>query len=151
MKIMKLVLVIVIVIVLFGADMKAKNSKLPKNLGVSHGRLSELPNSPNGVSTQTSQTDKLVDVLKYKEDGKITRVKIKEICIDFGNAKLEAENEFYMRFVFTTGKMKYNDDVEFFFDDEKEVVHYRSNSRVGYSDMGLNKERYLKIVDSYTN
>ena len=56
-----------------------------------------------------------------------------------------------MRFIFTSGKMKYNDDVEFLFDDANELVHYRSNSRVGYSDMGLNKERYLKIVDLYTN
>ncbi|MGB3368236.1 MAG: DUF1499 domain-containing protein [Acidaminobacteraceae bacterium] len=148
---MKFVLALAIVIVLFGADMKLKNSKLPKKLGVSNGRLSELPNSPNGVSTQTSQTNKLVDVLKYKEDGKITREKIKKICMDFANSKLEAENDFYMRFVFTTEKMKYKDDVEFLFDDENKVVHYRSNSRVGYSDMGLNMERYLKIVDSYTN
>lgn len=151
MKIMKFLLVIAVVVLLFGADMKVKNSKLPKNLGVNNARLSELPNSPNGVSTQTSQLDKLVDVLKYKDDGETTRDKIKEICIDFGNSKLEAENDFYMRFVFTTGKMKYNDDVEFFFDDKNQVVHYRSNSRVGYSDMGLNKERYLKIVESYSN
>ena len=148
---MKFILVIAIVVILFGADMRSKNLKLPKKLGVSHGRLSELPNSPNGVSTQTAQADKLVDVLKYKEDCEVTRSKIKEICLSFGNATLEAENEFYMRFVFTSGKMKYNDDVEFFFDDEKKIIHYRSNSRVGYSDMGLNKERYLKIVDAYMN
>lgn len=148
---MKFILVIAVIIVILGTAMMLKNSKLPKNLGVDNGKLSELPNSPNGVSSQTSQADKLVDAIKYKASADLTREKIKESCIEFANAKLEEENESYMRFVFTTGKMKYNDDVEFFFDDKNELVHYRSNSRVGYSDMGLNKERYLKIVESYAN
>lgn len=151
MKIMKFVLIFLAIVLIAALSMMMKNTKEPSDLGIKSGKLSELPNSPNGVSTQTSQEDKLVDVLKYKSDGEITRKEIKEVCIDFGNARLEDENDNYMRFVFTSGKMKYNDDVEFYFDDENEIVHYRSNSRVGYSDMGLNKERYLKIVDSYTN
>lgn len=39
--------------------------------------------------------------------------------------------------------------VEFYFDKEKELIHFKSGSRIGYSDMGLNKERYEKIRKMY--
>jgi uncharacterized protein (DUF1499 family) len=45
--------------------------------------------------------------------------------------------------------MRYRDDVEFWLDTESQQVHYRSSSRAGYSDMGLNRKRYNKIAELY--
>jgi uncharacterized protein (DUF1499 family) len=37
------------------------------------------------------------------------------------------------------------DDVEFYFDDRKKIIHVKSASRVGYSDLGANRRRIEKI------
>lgn len=68
---------------------------------------------------------------------------------DYGNAKIIKNEKNYVYVVFTTGKMKYHDDVEFYFDESEKLIHFRSASRVGYSDMGLNRERYTKLREVY--
>jgi uncharacterized protein (DUF1499 family) len=45
--------------------------------------------------------------------------------------------------------MRFHDDLEFYFDDENKFVHFRSSSRIGYSDMGLNRARYKSLMESY--
>lgn len=40
---------------------------------------------------------------------------------------------------------RYVDDVEFYIDDEKKLIHYRSSSRLGYYDVGVNRRRMEKI------
>ncbi|MBQ8062810.1 MAG: DUF1499 domain-containing protein, partial [Clostridia bacterium] len=44
---------------------------------------------------------------------------------------------------------KFRDDVEFYFDDETQQVEYRSSSRLGVGDMGVNKERYRIISQAF--
>jgi uncharacterized protein (DUF1499 family) len=41
--------------------------------------------------------------------------------------------------------MGYVDDVEFLAAPEQNIVHVRSASRLGYSDMGVNRERIETI------
>jgi uncharacterized protein (DUF1499 family) len=41
------------------------------------------------------------------------------------------------------------DDVEFLFDDDTTIVHFRSASRSGYSDMGVNRQRMTAIGEAY--
>ena len=51
--------------------------------------------------------------------------------------------------IFITPVMRFRDDVEFLLDEEAQVVHVRSASRVGHSDMGLNRRRYEAIRQHY--
>jgi uncharacterized protein (DUF1499 family) len=37
------------------------------------------------------------------------------------------------------------DDVEFVFDDESKTIHFRSASRIGYGDYGVNRDRMEAI------
>ena len=45
--------------------------------------------------------------------------------------------------------MGYKDDIEFYFDDTSNVVQFRSDSRDGYLDMGVNRKRYDEIKNRY--
>lgn len=56
-------------------------------------------------------------------------------------AKLIISNNKYAHFEFTSPVMGYIDDVEFLLDNRKQEIHFRSSSRVGYSDMGANRKR----------
>jgi uncharacterized protein (DUF1499 family) len=38
--------------------------------------------------------------------------------------------------------------VEFFVDDKSSVVQFRSASRVGHSDLGINRKRMNQVVES---
>ena len=62
---------------------------------------------------------------------------------------MNIEEQKYFHAVSTTITMKYHDDLEFYFDEQAGLVHFRSASRVGYSDRGLNRERYNRLIDLY--
>jgi uncharacterized protein (DUF1499 family) len=130
-----------------GGYMVIQNNKMP-SLGMDEGKLKPLGSKPNGVSSQI-EGEKSVESIPFAGDLETTKVLIKKACEEYGPSKLIEESTNYMYVVFTTGTMKYKDDVEFYFDEDNEVIQYRSESRVGYSDMGLNKERYEAIVKIY--
>jgi uncharacterized protein (DUF1499 family) len=129
--------------------MVIKNNLTPKNLGVNNGKLVKMPNKPNAVSSQTDEKDKKVEALEFKGNLKDSKENIIKAIENYGDAKIIKNENDYIYAVFTTGKMKYHDDVEFYFDDREKLIHFRSASRIGYSDMGLNRERYNKLRDVY--
>jgi uncharacterized protein (DUF1499 family) len=51
----------------------------------------------------------------------------------------------YLYAEFTSSLMGYVDDVEFLAAPEQNIVHVRSASRLGYSDMGVNRARVETI------
>jgi uncharacterized protein (DUF1499 family) len=129
--------------------MAVKNARTPQGLGVNEGQLAALPGTPNAVSSQTGDTEKRVDPFPFKGDIKETKRMIKQALQDYGNIEIEAETDSYIHAVSTTRKMKYHDDLEFYFDEKDQVVHFRSASRVGKSDLGLNSDRYNHLMESY--
>ncbi|MDF1617075.1 DUF1499 domain-containing protein [Petrocella sp. FN5] len=146
----KMWIAIIVVVMVSGVfiSMVVGNMKVSK-LGVREGLLAEMPETPNAVSSQTRDEDKKVAPFPYKEDLQTTKEEIKLAVKAYGDAKIVEEESNYIRMVFTTGLMRYKDDVEFYFDDQEKVVHFRSASRIGYSDMGLNRERYNTLYEYY--
>ena len=55
------------------------------------------------------------------------------------------EDATYLRYEFTSLLLRFVDDVEFLFDDSTKTVHFRSASRTGYSDLGVNRRRMERI------
>lgn len=52
----------------------------------------------------------------------------------------------YLRAEFTSRIFRFVDDVEFWVDGEEGLIHFRSASRVGRSDMGVSRERMTEIT-----
>ena len=143
---MKMFLTILTLLIVF---MFIKNNITPKNMGVRDGKLAKMPNSPNAVSSQTDIENKKVEPLKFSGDLEATRSKIIKIVNNYEGTDIIINEKNYIYAVFTTGGMKFKDDVEFYFDEDTNLIHYRSASRVGYSDMGLNKKRFNEIQKYY--
>ncbi len=59
--------------------------------------------------------------------------------------KLVEEDESYLHYEFTSLLLRFVDDVEFLFDDESKTIHFRSASRTGYGDLGVNRKRMEEI------
>lgn len=146
---MKILLVILVVILIAGLQMFIKNSVTPKNLGVENDMLAPVPKSPNAVSSQSTLDDYYVEPLPMKADVLLTKIALLRAVEIYGNSEVIIEEDHYIHIVFTTPRMKFRDDLELYIDEVLGVVHYRSASRVGYSDMGLNRQRYDDIVKLY--
>lgn len=124
-------------------------SAQPDNLGVVDGQLAKCPESPNCVSTQSTDSDKTMPPIAIIDDGAQTLLKIKStISSNCPSAKLITESDSYLHYEFTSLLFRFVDDVEFFANDKEQVVHFRSASRVGHSDLGANKKRMSKICES---
>lgn len=123
----------------------ACSGKPPPNLGVRDGQLSPCPNKPNCVSSQSADKSHFVEPLGFAVPASVTQRALLDVLPKMEGAKLVTAEAFYIRFEFTSKTMKYVDDVEFLIDPLSNIVHLRSASRLGYSDMGVNRRRVEDI------
>ncbi|NIB41636.1 DUF1499 domain-containing protein [Pseudomaricurvus alkylphenolicus] len=148
-SIKKVVLVLSGLIVLGGCSLLAQNLTAPSHLGHQNGQLAPMPDKPNAVSTQTDQTDKRVEPLPARGSREATMVAVVAVLEAMGGNEIQRQDGPYLYSVFTTPVMRYRDDVEFYIDEANGVLHFRSQSRAGYSDMGVNRKRYEQFRELY--
>jgi uncharacterized protein (DUF1499 family) len=55
----------------------------------------------------------------------------------------------YLHVEFRSALFRFVDDVEFVLDDSARLIHFRSASRTGYYDFGVNRGRMQRISDLY--
>ena len=116
---------------------------------MSDPQLKECPDSPNCVSTQTQQKDKKMDPIPFELDPQEVKKVIKDVVEGLPRTELQSESTHYLHYIFKSKIFGFTDDVEFLIDADKKLIHFRSASRTGYSDMGVNKERNDGNRDRY--
>jgi uncharacterized protein (DUF1499 family) len=127
-----------------------KKSKKP--IGIKDGKFQgDCPKSPNCVSTQSTDEKHRMEPLNYNSTIGEVKMKIKDIIGSFKRTKLITDDDNYLHFEFRTATFKFVDDVEFYFDEAEKLIHFRSQSRVGWSDLGVNRKRMKKISELYLN
>ena len=70
---------------------------------------------------------------------------LKAVVQGMERTEIITESSDYLYAEFTTPLMGYVDDVEFYLDRNAGVIHVRSASRLGQSDLGLNRKRVEAI------
>ncbi len=60
-------------------------------------------------------------------------------------ARIITAQKGYIHAEFTSFLFRFVDDVEFVLDEGSKTIHVRSASRVGYSDLGVNRKRVEAI------
>jgi uncharacterized protein (DUF1499 family) len=118
---------------------------------MSDPQLKECPDSPNCVSTQTQQKDKKMDPIPFELDPQEVKKVIKDVVEDLPRTELQSESTHYLHYTFKSKIFGFTDDVEFLIDPEQKLIHYRSASQTGYSDMGVNKKRMIEIEKGIKN
>jgi uncharacterized protein (DUF1499 family) len=114
--------------------------KRPTNLGVKNGKLAPTPNTPNCVHSQSDNPQYKITPLPM-----VSMSKLKEVINSMERTTIIEEKEDYLYAEFQTKLMGYVDDVEFYLDKNQNVIHVRSASRLGQSDLGLNRKRVEEI------
>lgn len=150
MKILTIVCaVIVLLFAAFGTAIFFQNQKPKITPGLENGKLREIPDKKNAVSTQTAYADKLIQPLNFKNSLEETRGAMKTALEEYGGIEIIEESENHIYAVSVTGTMRFRDDIEIYFDASEKKIHYRSASRAGYSDLGLNRKRFKEIAEAY--
>lgn len=108
-------------------------------------QLADCPNRPNCVSTQSSNPDQSVVALKFSKDSSEVIEVIQTEVLKLERTTLVKQSGGYLHFEFRSRIFRFVDDVEFKLDSENKTIHFRSSSRTGYSDLGVNRERYERI------
>ncbi len=113
--------------------------------GLVDGRLRPCPGTPNCVCSEGGEESGKIDPIaleKGAEDRALERVKA--VVGEMGGV-VRNESKEYLWSTFAVPVFGFVDDVEFRLDRSKGVLHVRSASRVGYSDLGVNRGRVEDI------
>lgn len=119
--------------------------KRPTNLGVNDGKLAPCPNTPNCVSSQSADTQHKIEPLTYNNSAAEAMADLKKVITSQERATIISESPNYIYAEFKSKLMGYVDDVEFYLDEAAKVIQVRSASRLGQSDLGVNRKRIETI------
>ncbi len=117
--------------------------------GITNGRLQPVEDKPNSVSTQTEYHRNYMKPVPFTDKSIKAIHNLKLTLEKFERIELVEEQGEYLHYVETSKLFKFKDDVEFFFDESRQLIHFRSKSRVGYTDFGVNRRRMNKIFKAY--
>jgi uncharacterized protein (DUF1499 family) len=112
----------------------------PTNLGVKDGKLTACPGTPNCVNSQGQNAQSKIAPLPD-----VAIADLVKIVKGMERATIIEQTDSYLYVEFKSKLMGYVDDVEFYRDPNEEIVHVRSASRLGKSDLGVNRKRIEEI------
>jgi uncharacterized protein (DUF1499 family) len=109
--------------------------------------LPPCPKSPNCVSTQAEPGDAVhyIEPLELSGDPAEALDRLKRIVGAMPRVELVDESADHLDFLFTTRLFRWKDDLRFVLDAERGVIDFRSASRTGYGDLGVNRKRMESI------
>lgn len=138
--------------VLVGAKLSLSGSAMtfftgtrPNNIGVHSGQLTSCPNTPNCVNSQSQDVKHKIEPFTYKSFSEEAMADLKAVIQSFKQSKIITETKNYLYAEFIIPVIGFVDDVEFYLDENAKVIHVRSASRLGESDLGVNRKRIETI------
>ncbi|NJN15385.1 MAG: DUF1499 domain-containing protein [Oscillochloris sp.] len=120
----------------------------PATLGVHDGRLADCPASPNCVSTHANPDDRehYMAPLPLSGSAEAAAARIRAALAAEPKTAIVRDDGTYIHAVARSQLMDYPDDVEFLIDTNAGLIHFRSASRLGYGDGGVNRARMERIT-----
>jgi uncharacterized protein (DUF1499 family) len=124
-----------------------------RKVGMTNGKFFPCHEKQTCVSTHADESDELhyIKPIHYQSSKEEAMNKIVNILNSLKRTKLIEKQDDYMRYEFITLLLRFKDDVEFYFDDDSKIIHFRSQSRIGGYDWGTNRKRMEKIRRLYMN
>ena len=123
----------------------------PDNLGVEAGQLADCPTTPNCISSQAEDSEHSIDPIAYNPNNPDPIDDLKAIVKSFDRSEITEASDNYFRAEFTSRWFGFVDDVEFYLNEDSEVIDVRSAARLGESDLGVNRERIESIRSQFSS
>ncbi len=142
-----LIMIALLVIIAANIGLMVWQNQRQPELGLKDGQLLPLSPKPNAVSSLALDPKQLVDPLPVAASPVQSWQALELAVARFGGASLISQQPDYRHYVFRTPKLGFRDDLEFHLSDEQ--IHVRSASRVGHSDLGVNRKRVEQLRQYY--
>ncbi len=117
------------------------------------GRLPKLGLRPNQVTTQDEELRwgawQKLEPLPFDGDVDAAADRLIEVAKSFERTAFVERDGLYLSFTFST--RWFTDDVEFLIAPDEGVVHFRSASRLGWGDKGVNRRRMKRFSSRWAD
>ena len=133
-----------VLVMIWGCSIKPVN-----NPGNHNESIKPCPESPNCVSTLAHDSRHAMPPLHFIRTKEQSKQRIIEIIQSQERSEIIKISDSYVHAQFKSRLFGFVDDVEFQFDDAVRTIHFRSASRVGYYDFGVNCRRMRVISSRY--
>jgi len=117
--------------------------------GVQDGRLQPCPNGPKCVSTQSEDERHRMEPIPYSGSLEEARERILSIVRGMETSQVVTVEPRYLYVQFKSKVFGFIDDVEFYFDEERNLIHFRSSARFGYYDWKVNRQRMEYVGEEF--
>lgn len=126
---------------MFSLLLSACSGIRPDNIGIQPDQtLAPCPSSPNCVSSFAPKNDKThyIEPFQVRDGGWQA---LKTVVAETPRISVIEAGDLYLYAEAKTRILQFVDDVEFLFFPDDQLIHLRSASRLGYSDLGKNRSR----------
>ncbi len=106
-------------------------------------RMAPCPSSPNCISSGDSETP----AWKLTDSASAVWPQIVEAVNGLARTKIVTEDGYYLHAESTSKLFGFVDDLELAIDEQDGSLEFRSASRLGYSDLGVNQQRITQLYD----
>jgi uncharacterized protein (DUF1499 family) len=150
---MKTALLIIVALVLLGIcyfawlayqSQQASPGVFPA--GLQNGQLTPCPTSPNCVNSENSEdSEHQITAINYQNKDMDEIFQLLQQTVAISGGKITEHKNHYIAAIYHSRLFHFVDDVEFRIDPQQQLIHIRSASRQGHSDLGANRKRVEKI------
>jgi uncharacterized protein (DUF1499 family) len=120
-------------------------ARRPAGLGATGDRLGPMPTTPNAVGSQTDDPDYRIAPLEFVGDPTAAWGRLREVVERQPRTTIISVNDRYLHAECRSQLFRFTDDLEFLLHPEARRIDVRSASRVGHSDLGVNRARVEAI------
>ena len=131
----------------YGSRLIGYAGERSNNLGAMEGILTPCPGSPNCVSSQTENERHRLAPLAFSGGPDEAFARLKRVLSGRSDTTVVDDLPDYLRVELRT--ILFVDDGEFLLDRTNMIIHVRSASRLGYSDLGKNRSRLEAIRSQF--
>lgn len=121
----------------------------PRALAAPGEALRPCPSTPNCVSTEAADARHAMPALPFADAPAAAQARARAALLAEPRTRIVAEAPGYLRAEARSRLLRFVDDVEVVVDAERRTVRFRSASRVGRSDLGVNRARMLRFSERF--
>ncbi|HEU4888201.1 MAG TPA: DUF1499 domain-containing protein [Thermoanaerobaculia bacterium] len=112
--------------------------------------LKPCPSTPNCVSTQATDKTHRIEPFTYRGSSAEAMARLAAVIEAMPRTKIVERGPHMLRAEFRTFVFRFVDDAVFVLDEERKTIEFRSASRLGRSDLGVNRRRLEGIWERFT-
>jgi uncharacterized protein (DUF1499 family) len=114
-------------------------------VGINNDRLEPCPVSPNCVVSQNADEAHQIPAIKYHRDRSGAKELLLKVLSVTPRTQIIEQTDNYIHAESKSRIFGFVDDIEFYFPNDEKAIEIRSASRVGESDLGVNRRRLEQI------